>query len=89
LRQASAKAIAFQRLANSLGRNPDKSRGKEPTWVSRDFPELRPLSIPDHGGRDIPYGTKQSILNQLEDDVYSWEELLLQQESENKLKGVK
>ena len=43
LRQASAKAIAFQRLAKQLGRKLDKGRGKEPTWVSRDFPELRPL----------------------------------------------
>jgi len=88
LRHASAKAIAFQRLAKQLGREKDKNRGKEPTWVNRDFPALRPLSIPDHGGRDIPYGTKQSMLNQLEEDVYSWDELLLQQESE-KIKGVK
>jgi hypothetical protein len=84
LRGASAKAIDIQRLAKQLGRVKIK-RGKEPTWVSADFGDmLRPLSIPDHGGRDFPPGTKNSMLNSLEDDVFAWDERLTQEERESR-----
>jgi len=43
-------------------------------WVSTEFPKLPPLSIPDHGGKDYPPGTRKSILNQLEDDITAWDE---------------
>jgi hypothetical protein len=43
-------------------------------WESVEFAELYPLSIPDHGGRDLAIGTKNSILDQLEDDILAWEE---------------
>jgi hypothetical protein len=45
-------------------------------WESVPFPELRPLSIPDHKGRDMPRGTKNSILDQLEEDLLAWEQRL-------------
>ncbi len=55
-------------------------RGKEPTWQSLDFPDLRPLTIPDHGSADLSQGVKFSILNQLDDDVNAWDEKLSQEE---------
>lgn len=79
LRESSPKAIEIERLAKQLGRQKVK-RGKEPTWESREFQDLRPLSIPDHGGRDLSTGVKHSVLNQLEDDFASWDERLAQQE---------
>jgi hypothetical protein len=51
-------------------------------WVSEVFGQLRPLSIPDHSGRDLAPGTKKSILNQLEDDVLAWDEALPKVENE-------
>jgi hypothetical protein len=35
-----------------------------------------PLSIPHLGGRDLAPGTKNSILDVLEEDVLAWEEKL-------------
>jgi hypothetical protein len=81
LRRSPQKAIALQRLAGRLGRKPVK-RGKEPMWESDEFRELPPLSIPDHGGRDLAIGTKNSILIQLEDDILAWEERLGEEDDE-------
>lgn len=64
------------RLAVRLGRTRSK-RGKEPTWVSQ-FQGLYPISIPHAKGGDLKPGTKSNILNQLEDDVLAWEEILEQ-----------
>lgn len=75
LRGTSIKAIAIQRVAKKLGRQKVK-RGKEPTWESVEFPFLRPLTIPNHGGKDLSPGVKNSVLNQLEDDLLAWEERL-------------
>jgi hypothetical protein len=71
LRRSPQKAKALQALASRLGR---KLRGgaKHPMWVNTEF-KLPPLAIPDHKGRDIPPGTKSSILNQLEEDLAAWE----------------
>jgi len=80
MRSTSLKAIEIQRLAKQLGRERVK-RGKEPTWESREFQGLRALSIPDHGGKDLSPGVKQSILNQLEDDLISWDERITQKET--------
>lgn len=73
LRRSPQKAIALQSLAKRLGRKRVK-RGKEPMWESHEFAQLYPLSIPDHGGRDLATGTKNSILDQLEEDILCWEE---------------
>ena len=82
-RRSSPKALKLQRLAKQLGRKKMK-RGKEPTWENENFPELRPLSIPDHGGKELPTGTKYSILNQLEDDYIAWDEKLTEDERRQK-----
>jgi len=80
LRRGPQRAAALQSLAKRLGRAKVK-RGKEPTWESAIFGHLRPLSIPDHGGgRDLAPGTQASILNQLEDDLYAWEQKLDEEE---------
>ena len=73
LRSTSVNALVIQRLAKKLGRKRVK-RGKEPTWESEAFPNLRPLAIPDHGGKDLSPGVKNSVLNQLEDDLLAWDE---------------
>jgi hypothetical protein len=80
-RQTQPKVKELISIAQALGRRKEK-RGKEPTWVS-PFPELLPLSIPDHEGRDIPRGTKNSILNQLENDIMSWDAFLTLNEASN------
>jgi hypothetical protein len=77
LRRAPQKAIALERFAKKLGRVHGSPRGKEPTWINERFPGLRPLSIPRHGGKDLAVGTKNSILNQLEDDLNAWEVVVL------------
>ena len=73
LRRSPQKARALQSLAKRLGRKKVK-RGKEPMWESTEFGDLFVLSIPDHGGRDLPPGTKNSILDQLEGDILRWDE---------------
>lgn len=75
LRRFQPKAKDLEALAKRLGRK-KTDRGKEPTYVSEKFPDLRPLSIPNHKGRDLATGTKNSILNQLEDDLLEWEDSL-------------
>jgi hypothetical protein len=79
LRRSQAKAADLESLARRLGRKKVK-RGKEPTWESKEFQHLYPLSIPHHGGRDIPRGTLNSILDQLEKDLFAWEMRLDQEE---------
>jgi len=70
-------------IAQSLGRRRAKGmqvRGKEPAYLSTEFPNLRPLTIPYHSGRDITKGTASSILNQLEEDVLLFEHQLADEE---------
>jgi hypothetical protein len=74
-RDSQPKAAALVSLAIGLGRK-KVTRGKEPTYESAEFPKLRPLSIPMHKGRDLPLGTKNSILSQLDDDFLAWDERL-------------
>lgn len=75
LRRKTVKAKDLQSVASRLGRKV-VNRGKHPMWESEEF-DFFPISIPDHGGgKDIPDGTKKSILNQLEDDLMAWEERL-------------
>ena len=81
LRLAQVRARDLEQLAKKLGRKKVK-RGKEPTWENNTFPELPALTIPHHGGKDLPVGTKNSILNQLEDDFLAWELQLTNEESE-------
>jgi hypothetical protein len=59
-------------LARALGRR-RVQRGKEPTWDSVVFPESRSVTIPSHSG-DLNRFTKDSILDQLEEDIERWEE---------------
>jgi hypothetical protein len=72
--RSQRKAYDLQQLAQRLGRRPVK-RGKEPVWET-ELDGCFPLSIPDHGGRDLAPGTKRSILDQLEDDILAWEALI-------------
>src|SRR2546428_447798 len=73
LRAGTPNVGQLQRLARKLGRKLFK-RGKEPTWVNTQLPGTRPLSIPDHPS--IPRPTAQSILSDLESDLFAWEEIL-------------
>lgn len=69
------KSIELESLAKRLGRV-RSDRGKEPNWVSLQFPSLRPVSIPHHGSGDLNKNTAGAILDQLEEDIEQWEELL-------------
>lgn len=59
-------------FARSLGRKL-YDRGSHPTWVSTIFSDLPPVSIPNHGGRDLNRFTKNGILDQLEADIERFE----------------
>jgi len=73
-RRAPQKAESLESLAIRLGRKKFRGkRGKEPIWLSDVFDDLPPLSIPHHGGRDLAPGTRDSILDQLEDDWRAWD----------------
>jgi hypothetical protein len=72
------KTAELEALARRLGRRRAK-RGKEPTWISDEFPDRRPVSIPSHPG-DVNRFTARSILDQLEGDLDRYEELLQSQE---------
>ena len=64
-------------LAKTLGRQ-KSDRGKEPTYVSTIFPDMRPVTIPSHPGA-MPQFTVESILDQLEGyDVVRWQQVLEQ-----------
>ena len=75
-RRSPQRAADVESLAKRLGRKRNTKRGKEPVWESQRFPYLFPLAIPHHGGRDLPIGTKNNILDQLESDVNEWDALL-------------
>jgi len=66
------------RFAGKVSRKRDTSRGKEPTYISLQFPELRPLSIPGHP--TINSYTAVAIIDSLEADLDRWEDLLESQE---------
>ena len=68
------KPIKLEAVARALGRVRHK-RGKEPTWVNENMPELRPLTIPHHS-TDLNRFTAASILDQLEGDIDRIEETL-------------
>jgi hypothetical protein len=72
MRRSPQRAADLESLARRLGRK-RSNRGKHPMWENQEFPELYALSIPAHGSKDLPPGTRNSILNQLEDDVLAWE----------------
>lgn len=74
MRRSPQKARDLESVAERLGRKKE-NRGKEPTWMSAQF-KLPALTIPNHKGRDLATGTRNSILNQLEDDLLAWEEWL-------------
>lgn len=76
-RLSAQKPRDLEKLAGKLGRK--KADGKHPMWISEDF-HLMPLAIPHHGGLDFPPGTRNSILNQLDDDICAWEDYLGEQE---------
>ena len=61
-------------MARRLGRRRVK-RGHEPTYISEAFPEARPITIPSHPG-NMPIGTARNILNDLDGDIFLWQEYL-------------
>src|ERR1700723_3551375 len=74
LKNSQPKARELISLARKLGREL-VDRGKEPMYESTVF-NLRPLSIPNHKGRDMAPGTRNSILDQLDEDFIEWEQRL-------------
>lgn len=68
----SIKSRDMQGFAQRLGRDLYAGRGKHPTFVNLNFPDLRPLSIPSHA-TPLNKHTAGSILDQLEEDLECWE----------------
>jgi len=75
LRPANIKTSELERLAGKLGRKRAGKGTKHPMWVSKDFPAIRPLSIPHHSKSPLPKAA-MSILDQLEEDWGLWAERL-------------
>jgi hypothetical protein len=65
-RKNGVKPNELERIARALGRTRAK-RGKEPTWVNRSHPSLKPVSIPHHA--KLNRFTAGSILDALELDI--------------------
>ena len=83
LRRSQPKAMTLVSFARRLGRK-KVNRGKEPTYESAHFPDAWPLTIPMHRGRDLPPGTRDSILDQLDaGDLLLWDERLAMTERMN------
>jgi hypothetical protein len=61
----------LESVAKQLGRTRRGGASSHGQWVSR-FPNLRLVTISRHKG-DMTKGTKNAIINALEDDVVSWE----------------
>jgi len=59
--------------AEKIGRKLDRSKS-EPIYKSARFPEHKIISIPNH--KTIKRFIKEQILNDLEEDLDAWEELL-------------
>lgn len=76
MRRRSIRSADIKSVARALGRV-EVNRGKHRMWESSQFSWLRPLSIPDHGGRDLATGTKKAILDLLEEDVAAWDAEIL------------
>jgi hypothetical protein len=72
------KTSDLVRFAGKVGRKENTLRGKEPTFISVPFPELRPLSISSH--KTINPHTANAILDSLEADLNKWEDSLEAQE---------
>lgn len=82
MRRSQPKVKELRSVARQLGMEKEEG-GRHPTFASNVFPHLRPLSIPDHKGREMAPGTKHSILNAFEDHINAWDERLSKQERAN------
>ena len=65
-------------IAKSLGRKRSRTRTKEPTFESEEF-DTNVITIPDHAG-GLKKGTAISIINQLEEDIFLWDEKISNEE---------
>ena len=87
MRHRSVKAADIQGLAARLGREKGELR-QGADLGERRVSELRPLSIPDHGGgRDLSPRVRKSVLNELENDIDAWDQKLTEEENKQKLIG--
>lgn len=73
-KSGGVKSSEVEAVAKALGRIRSQ-RGKEPTWISQVFSDLRPVSIPCHSS-DLNRFTKNNILDQLEIDLDRYQEIL-------------
>jgi len=77
-RSGNIRSRELVSLARALGRVL-YDRGKEPTYVSTLLPNSRPISIPNHPGA-LNRFTAGNILDQLEQDIFSLEDMLTSEE---------
>ncbi len=75
LRQMPSNSARLEMLACRLGRKVHDA-GARPIWTSSRFSHLPPLAIASSGERNLPGGARHRILDQLEEDVLAWSEML-------------
>lgn len=70
---ANMPSRKLESFAKALGREPEK-RGKHPTYVSSILQNSRPITIPHHS-KNLKKWTANSILDQLEQDLFTLEQM--------------
>lgn len=70
---ANLKHRDLEKIAKMLGRVRSKDRTSEPTYKSTLLSDANVITIPDHS-KGVNKFTARNILNQLEEDVYRFEE---------------
>jgi predicted nucleic acid-binding OB-fold protein len=82
LRRTAVTHSDVASVANQLGRKRLKGAmaRKEPTFISTVFASARPISIPDHGSRNLSPIVKKNVLNDLEEDILRFQEMLRKEE---------
>lgn len=75
-RVGNIKPRELEKFARALGREADNTKGKEPTYKSTAFNDVRPVSIPHHGSKNLKPGTANNILDFLEGDIAKFREQL-------------
>jgi hypothetical protein len=82
MRRTQIRASALESLAARLGRALG-NRGKHPMWENLKLAKRPPLSIPDHGQRDISPTVRKVCFNVLQGDIDAWGDWLKQTEGNN------
>ena len=82
MRRTQIRASDLESLAARFGRALGK-RGKHPMWENLNLASRPPLSIPDHGQRDVSHTVRKVCFSVLQGDIDAWGDWLKQTEVSN------